>query len=259
MSTIKGADSAVIMPAQDIYEVSAIQKHRLGTRLLRGDRVFRYVKAGGTLDPDVVAYNANLQLITYAASPLAYPAGSNQVSITVASGDGPAADGVLAAHYMEGGYLVCFSNTVATFTAQILDNTAVASGGGTSILTLDCEVPVAIGTSTTFFEAMPSPYVNVQSGNSGGNYPFVGVPMVALSTTYPYGWIQTWGPTWVAPQAAVGATANYNTFVIRHDGSIDVPVYNSAYTMYSQHGGHVLTRSAAGTQGAPFVFLEIAP
>jgi hypothetical protein len=179
--------------------------------------------------------------------------------MTVGTTDGPAANGALAANYMEGGYVVVYSNSVATFVAQIRSNTVVAANGGTTILTLDSEIPVAISASTSYIEAMPSPYVSIQTGNSGGNYPFVGVPLVALSTTYPYGWIQTWGPTWLAPQAAVGATANYNTCVFRHDGSIDVPIYNSAYTMYSQHAGHVLTRASAGTQGAPFIFLEVAP
>jgi len=260
MVRILGADAPVVVPGQGLYEVSATALMRLGTRLVRGDCVYKYVKAGGTLDPDFGCWGYNWQCITFAAAPVAKSAGTNVISMTVGASDGPAADGVLAAHYLEGGRVVVFSDTVSTFSMQIVDNTAVASGGGTTVLTLEDDIPVAIATATSYIEAMPSLYVDVRTGNSGGTRPFLGVPLVALSTTYPYGWIQTWGPTWVTPQAALGASASNNVAVFRHDGSVDDCDYSDANNSPKcQHAGRVLTRTAAGAQAAPFLFLEVSP
>ena len=259
MGRTLGADLGATVVNQDIYEISATQKHRLGTRLVRGDRVFRYVKAGATLNPDLLAWSYNAQQITYAAAPVAAAVGVSTFSITVGSSDGPGADGELAAHYLEGGHVVVFSSTVDTFVMQILDNTAVASGGGTTVLTLDGDVPIVIATATSTMEANASPYVDVRTDNSGGLRPFWGVPMRALTTSYPYGWLQTWGPTWVAPQAAVGVAANNNAIVVRHDGSIDEIDVSDANVDMAQRVGFVMCRVTAGTQGAPFIFLQIAP
>jgi len=256
---IRGADHGAVVAAQDIYSISATQMHRLGTRLVRGDRVFRYAKAGATLNPDLLAWGYNAQMISYAAAPVAAPAGTNSISMTVGASDGPAADGALAAHYLQGGYIVVFSSTVDTFVANIVDNTVVASGGGTTVLTLDGDIPVAIATATSTMEATAVPYVDMRTDNSGGYRPFMGVPMRAATTTSPYFWLQTWGPTWVAPQAAVGVTANNNAIVVRHDGSIDEVDVSDANVDMAQRVGFVMTRVTANTQGAPFIFLQIAP
>jgi hypothetical protein len=260
MGRILGSDVGATILNQDIYEISATAKHRLGTRVRIGDRVFRYAKAGATIDPDVAVWGYNPQVITFASAPVAAPAGSASISMTVGASDGPAADGALAAHYLENGYVVVFSSAVDTFVMEILDNTEVASGGGTTVLTLNGEIPVAIATATSSIEAMASMYRDVRTGNSGGTRPFLGAGMRAATTTYPYFWLQTWGPTWLAPQAEVGVAANVNNCVFRHDGSIDECDYSDSYNSpKAQHAGYVLTRAAAGTQAAPFLFLEVNP
>jgi hypothetical protein len=260
MARVLGSNSGATILNQDIYEMSATQKHRLGTRVQRGDSVYRYAKAGATVDPDMGVWGNNYQCISYAAAPVAAVAGDNKISMTVGGTDGPAGDGVLAANYLENGSVVIFSNTVDTMFFTIKGNTAVASGGGTTILTLDGELPVAIATATSFIEACPSSFADCRTGNSGGNKPFLGMAMRAATTTYPYFWIKTWGPCWLAPQAEVGATAGNNNVVFRHDGSLGQALYSDANNNpLRQHAGYVLTRASAGTQGAPFVYLEVRP
>ena len=260
MAKVLGSDVGATVLAQDLYETSATQKHRLGTRVQRGDCVYRYAKAGATIDPDMAVWRYGYQQITFAAAPVAAPVGATSLSMTVGASDGPAGDGVLAAHYLEGGSIVVYSNSVVTFTMQIRDNTAVATGGGTTVLTLDGMIPVAVAVADSFIEATPSSFVDVRTGNSGGNFPFLGKACVAADTTTPYFWIQTWGTTWLAPQAEVGATAGNNDCVFRHDGSIGQNLYSDANNNPKcQHAGYVLTRASAGTQGAPFIFLEVRP
>lgn len=256
MGRTLGASPYAVVLNQDIYEVSATQKHRLGTRFARGERAFVYAKAGATLNVDLLASAYNAQMISFASAPVAAAVGASQISMTVGASDGPAANGALAVHYLEGGYLVCFSDSVDTFLMGIKDNTVVASGGGTTVLTLDGEIPIAIATADSSIEATASPYVDVRTTNMSGMRPFLGAPMRSLTTTYPYGWLQTWGPSWIAPQAAVGVAANVNTVVARHDGSLDIET-TSGYEA-AQVVGYVLTRVTAGTQGAPFIFLTIS-
>jgi hypothetical protein len=188
--------------------------------------------------------------------PTASPIGSDKVYVTVAATDGIANDGVIAAHELEGGYIAIFHATGNVSQFGIRDNNAAVSGG-TLTITLDGELFEAVVAGDDC-EVMGSQYRMSWSAVSGGQYrAFLGLPMRLLTTTYPFGWIQTWGPCWVAPQASVG-TAYNNDLVFRSDGSIQRATNEYGEdTTYSQHAGYVITRDQAGTgQAAPFIMLE---
>ena len=263
---VEGSDRGATIINQGIYEISATQRHRLGTRLVRGDRVYKYAKAGCTLATQILAWYNDYGVSSYAAVPTASAYGQPTLYATIGATDGVAADGVVAAHELQGAWVTVFNLNAGAastdFTFQILDNNAVASGGGTVTLTLDSDLPYAATTSAAT-EITGNIYSDVRTGNSGGHRGMVGVAMGAATTTLPYFWLQTWGPTWVAPQAAVGATAMVNQVVARHDGSLDTCglVADDAYgNQLCQHVGFVITRVAGGaeTQGTPLIMLQIS-
>jgi len=256
MRTLGAATGATILN-QDIYELSATQKHRLGTRVMRGDRVFRYAKAIASFTKtSTLCYSQYHQDINYAAIATASPADSNKIYVTVGAADGIANDGVFAAHSLEGGSLVIFDATAnENMYFDIVDNDAAVSAG-TITITLDGALPLATVATTYHVEAIGSPY-RVNNGNCGGLRYWAGLPMRMATTTNPYHWLQTWGPCWVAPQASVGAGANVGCVVARHDGSLDVQEtggYEDAQIV-----GSVMSWAQGGTQGAPIVMLQIAP
>jgi len=266
MGRTLGAGVGATVLNQDIYEISATQKHRLGTRFMRGDCVYRYAKTQTAItDNSALVWNTYHQDISYAAIATASPIGSNQIYVTVGAADGIANGGVFAAHSLEGGSLVIFINGTASILCfGILDNNAAVSGG-TMTITLDGELPVATIATTSIVEAMGSPYL-VSSGNSGGFRGFQGAPMRLTTTDYPYLWLKTWGPHWVSPQTNVGSAANRNQVCVRHDGSIDLPGGatlmkdgNPLYTENAQLVGYCITHAQDGTQGAPIIMLQIMP
>lgn len=264
MSKILGGSGfgALVTP-QEIYTASATQYHRLGTRLVRGERIFKYAKAGATLATQVLAWYNDYGVSGWAVVPTASVADAHTVYATIGASEGVAGDGAVAAHELEGGWVTIFRLNAGTsntdFTFQILDNTVVAAGGGTTTLTIDSELPYACSTSA-YTEITGNIYSDVRTGNMSGRRGCVGVAMSAATTSLPYFWLQTWGPCWVAPQAAVGNTDNNNALVVRHDGSLDEIDVSDPYVDMAQRVGFVITRVAGGgeTQGTPLIMLQIS-
>lgn len=260
MARVLGQDIGATIINQDLYEISATQKHRLGTRLVRGDKVYKYAKAIATFtSTKILARSYYHQHICYAAIQAASPIGSNLIYVTVGAGDGIANDGTFAAHALEGGSIVIFDATTSEWlNFGIVDNNAAVSGG-TMTITLDGDLPIATAVGD-YVEAMANPYM-VTDVNTQDRYCFMGLPMRLMTTTYPYGWLQTWGPCWVNPQPLVGVSGPSQPVmevVARHDGSIDVPIYNDANVRQAQRVGYVMTVAQDGTQGAPFIMLQIS-
>jgi len=258
-----GSGFGALVTGQDIHEASATQMHRLGTRLVRGDRIFKYAKAGATLATQVLGWYNDYGVSGWAACPTAAPAGATTIYATIGASEGVAADGAVAVHELQGAWIVVFRlnagahNTDYCF--QILDNNAVAAGGGTVTLTIDSPLPHAMTTSA-YTEITGNPYSDVRTGNSGGVRGFMGLPMAAATTSLPYFWLQTYGPCWISPQGRVGnALADFQC-VARPDGSIDIIDGEAQYTTNGQRVGFVLTEIAGGGggQGTPVIFLQIS-
>lgn len=258
MSKVLGAGLGVTIPSQDIYEISATQKQRLGTRLQRGDRVFRYVKTSKTLtDNELAVHPVNAHAIRNAAIPtVSYPIGSTKIKVTVDASDGEARDGVILAHELEGGHVMFYKAGANEWIVMgVLDNGLAASN--LIELTLDGELPIALTHTVDYCEeAMASPYLNINHDNADGKQPFMGMAMRLLTVAEPYGWIQTWGPARIAPQDGnIGTTGDTMNVMFRHDGSLDLHSDGDN----RQHAGFVLTQLAASAQAAPFIFLQISP
>ncbi len=239
------------------YGQDTVQKYPLGTLLRLGGRTFAYAKASGTQNPDVGSHIAAGQHVSYTTIAASAAAGVTEVTVDIAATDGAAGNGVIAEDELVGGYLLVFPHSSNTFIRQIVGNTAVANGGGEMTVELDSPTPVAVVVDVTHCEAMSSPYLNVVSGN----YPkaaIVGIPTYP-ATTGKFFWLQTWGPCWAAPQAEVGDADHDLNVVFRHDGSVDEYDYSDSYVTKQQQAGFVLTHASAGTQGAPFIMLQITP
>jgi len=240
---------------QDIDDdPSATQNYAIGTRRQTPDgEEFHYSCAGMTLNTDVAVWSNQSQCVSYGIIAATSAAAATSLTITVGATDGPAGDGVLALNYLAGGRVVVFPHSDNSFVRTITGNAAVAAGGGTCVITLSKAIPVAATITVDHAEAMASPYADVRTGDAGGARPFLGQATVVATAAAPYFWLHTSGIMWLAPQGEVGDAAHDAEVVFRHDGSLDEHDYSDAYNTKAQHAGFVLTRAAAGTQGAPFV------
>jgi len=243
---------------QDITAVSATAKYSLGTLLedKMGNK-YRYAKTGGaSVLTQRGAWGYNYQITGHDAVPTTSAIGTSIIYVTVGGTDGIAGDGVIAANYLKDGYVIAWHADATIIRKRILANTAVASGGGSMTLTIEGVLPAAVTAATETVEIFASPYIDVRTGNGGGNHAFIGQWMGPVVTAYPYGWLLTHGPTFIDPQATVGTT-HHAEVGFRHDGSIDCYDDTSAYTEHMQYAGYVLSYIAAGTQAAPFIMLDL--
>jgi hypothetical protein len=238
------------------YTIDTIQRHRFGTRYLMCDgRVFKYGKAGATWNPDMGAHTYVGQHVAYTTVAKSTAVGAVQLKIDVAATDGAAAGGLISENELLNGHLLLFPHSSNTMLRRIEGNAAVATGGGEMLLEVDWPLNIATVVDVTHAEAMVNEYADVRNLTSGLRA-VVGIPAVP-ATAGTFGFLQTWGPCWVAPQAEVGDAAHDIQCVFRHDGSIDEHDYSDANVAKQQHAGWVMSHATAGTQGAPFVFLQI--
>jgi len=240
----------------DLSVANASQLYPLGTKYVDGDRVFRYAKFMGTVNPDFGVKDTQPQSVAYAtiaANALQY---ATTIVLDVAGTDGRGGDGAITVDYLAGGYIVVFDASSKAFTRQIKSNTVTTGAGEMTIVVTD-PIPVALIEDTDHIECMASPY-NYLTASTSNNYAVYGMPQLVY-TSGQFGWIQTWGPTWIAPQAAVGSGSNNKIGIFRHDGSIDELDYSDANNSKGQIAGFVMTHAQGGGQGAPFFFLQITP
>lgn len=262
---VLGGSPGALVLAQDIYEISATQKHRLGTRCQRGQRVFVYAKAASTLHTSALAALDREQDIAYRAVAATVPAGSTQITLTTTTGDGQDSDGQIDAHELEGGYIVIFVGDGTEINMGILDNTEVTASSHTITITLDGELPTEV-TNAMYAECVSSPYLEVTSevATAGGFKTYVGLPMAVATTTYPYCWLQTWGPCFISPANNFGdanpGTAQYNhALVVRAGGTVQTFDSDVAESEHAQRVGFILFKGKSDGQGAPFMMLQISP
>lgn len=239
----------------DLSVADSIQQYPFGTKYVDGDRVFKYSKFMGTMNPDLGCKDTQPQAVAYATVAADAAQYATTIVLDVAATDGIAGNGVIAVNSLAGGYCVVFDASSKAFTRQIASNT-VTAGAAEMTITVTDPIPVALIGDTDHIELMANPYSYLTASTSNAYGAFMGLPQLVY-TSGQYGWVQNWGPTWVAPQAAVGAGANNRLCIFRHDGSIDELDYSDAYNANGQIAGYVMSHAQAGTQGAPFVWLTI--
>lgn len=247
----------------DLYLPDDIQKYNIGTGLIKGNKAYFYAYCKTTIGPNMFAKVYNTQDIANSAIAVAASKGATQIAVTASSSSGLAHGGVFALNYLKGGQVVVFpaAGAAYTFTSTIVGSSVLAATG-TIYLDLEEPIPCDITTGATA-EATASPWKNIvpmgstysPSTLSGGLFSACGVAKCLL-TSGQWGWLQTYGPTWVSPAASLGAGENSKGAWIQADGSLTDQDY--ALANLGMYAGWVMANDVAGGQGAPFVWLTIA-
>jgi len=256
---------------QAITAIAATQNCRIGTRRVTWDgMVYRYTAAESTLKTTYLAHSYNSrQEVGYSSVTTGASAGGNTIIFTLSGSDGDGS-GNLALNYLKDG-IVCIdmgqTNADALYQMRILSNTLVSSGGACTLV-VDGVFPLAI-TDSMSIEAMASPYKSLVNDGTltARHVSYMGLPQRAATAVIPYSWILTWGPCWVTPNNALAThnagNADYSSALVAHPnvsgGSVGPHDDDYALSEYMQHVGFVLSWAQAGTQGAPFMMLQISP
>lgn len=135
---------------------------------------------------------------------------------------------------------------------SVTHNTA-AGLAATCEIHLDGGLDAALTTSSYSF-VMPSPYSSIKYLSTSGGLSFVGPAAAYISATGYFGWFQTYGKCWIAPQAGPGVTAYYRAVYWRHDGSLDIHS-NIASSVTDQRAGYIMDNNAAGN-GSTVIMLQ---
>jgi hypothetical protein len=231
----------------------------IGDVIRIGKKTFVLAKTGGAITSIGLAVKNGLaQGVANCSVQAAAAAGATSVNLSTVATDGSAGTGLIATDEFKGGEIVLF--TAGSDIPQrrgITGNTSrTASGTKTVTFYLDSPLTTALGTGDSG-EAMQSPWSYVVQDTQIG-HPVVGVPTVIAAAADYYLWLQTWGLTFVSPQANVGVAGAGIGCYWRHDGSIDTYANIGTYVS-TQYAGFVVAEAAAHTQGAPFFMLQIQP
>lgn len=247
-----------------IYTASTIKdpKWNVGDRFVTPDgRVFRYAKVGTagvySCYGATVRASSNISVLAPAQPDGCGAIGDRKIKITIAAADGRAADGVVAVDELKGGYIVIANQGTSGCVRGILGNTVVASGGGTTIVTLDGPLTAAVVASTTYTEILLNPYAFIElfGGTNAEYQSAIGVPAVT-ATVGKYVWVQTWGPIWITPGGATtpGDSVNDREVVFVGDGSINGSAHITNENGY-QVAGFIMD---SGSTTPPFIMLQIS-
>ena len=223
MSRIAGGSQGVTVSGQSIYEAKASAVCDVGTRLPMGDRVFFYGKVAGTvargdvLAPDESDGGPWTVAVDGSCCAIASPTLGDKKPITAALAIGDRGIGVTHASYLDGivahqlkdGYIFLNDTGTVQQVYKIKDNTAMASDI-VEILLYD-EVRAVTVDATTSVCVMQNPYMNLTKADQTTDETVAGVAMAVGTTTYPYIWVQTWGPSTVT---SVTSTAHAGTNMI---------------------------------------------
>ena len=237
----------------DISVPDSIQQYPIGTKYADGLNVYRYCAFKATMNNNLGAKNGNRQAVAYATIAAAAAQYATTLVVDVGASDGNGEDGAIDADELAGGTILIFDATGPVYLRTIKSNTATTGAAEMTVEVID-PIPAALIADTDHAELMANIYSYVNTTNER---PVIGVPLLNY-TSGQYGWVQTWGISWLAPQTAVGVGSNNLLCVFRHDGSIDELDYNDAYNNKGVIAGYVVNRSDA-TQSAPFIMLQLAP
>lgn len=176
---------------QGIYQQSETPKYPIGLRFAKGDRVFKYCKAGNAgIKALYGAYNANVPIWFGDGAGTECVGVVNTVTVTGIPQSGAEAGSVEVAVEKDefaGGYLVAY--TTPHQCIRIKSNTKIVAGGTMTLILSD---PLFAGLDGTIFTAL---YHNIYSkvvwpASEAGFASVVVMPLIAVSDGY-YFWGQT--------------------------------------------------------------------
>ncbi len=258
---IPGVGEGVVRKGSGVpHEAASLVKpngYDVGDFIRLGGKTFVLAKTGGAITSTGLGVKNGLaQGLAYASVYAAAAIGATEVTMSIAATDGKAGDGAIAVDDFAGGEIIFFSAGVDTPQRRgIVSNTACVAGGSVQVtFTIDTPLDIALTTSD-HGEAMQNPWSYIVQDLEIG-HPVVGVPLVTASAALMYMWVQTWGPAFVSPQAAVGIAGATGVYW-RHDGSLDVE--NADAYVSDQYAGFVLAETTAHAQAAPFCMIQICP
>jgi len=242
----------------DLSLPDSSQQYDVGTAYTYNGKAYYYSYATAIVKPRQLAETSYHQATAQAVIAANADIYATSIVITTASGDGVASDGVFAKDALKGGHVVVFvagsGGDDDDFARGIISSTAVAAAGEVT-LELDGPIPHALVHDTSVAEAIASPWAYIRLGADVARTK-VGVP-TCYAAAAKWVWVQTWGPTWIAPQSTVGV-AGLVGIVARHDGSIEPADSTVSAYISNQHLGYTMFPSSTSTQAAPFVYLQIA-
>ena len=197
MGYIRGANLGTYTPDQDIYEESVTQKHKLGERLVVGDRAFRYIL--NSANAQTAGLGAGLSMTSEDTVTVAHGVDTFDVDVTAAS--------IVANQFAEG-YLAVDEGTGVGNTYKIRSNDATggAAGSGKIRCKLYDGLATAWAVANTDVTLISSPYYKAIVAPTDGIIMPIGVPLIGLTASY-FAWVQTWGPCGVKVDAATGGGA----------------------------------------------------
>ena len=249
MGRIRNADIGATMVAQSIHEESEAQKHKLGERLVLGDRVFRYAKAGAALDQGFLLESAELGgALTTAQIDLAVAAaavGDKTITVTTLT------TAQTVNRFAEGyASIVSDTNAHGAGVAYKIRSHPVQSAAGALVLTLYDEVHKAITTDCKVSLCTSLYYAVKQTADSTAVGMPMGVSLIDVQSAY-FFWAQTWGPAAVL----TGSNAIVDSAIIRglEDGESDI----QGTAGITPEIGYAIEAGADGD--FPLMFLRIAP
>lgn len=229
MTRTPGGNYGVLAAGQSIYDRSKTPCCDIGTRLPMGDRVFFYGKVsttvarGDLLAPDTsdggpwtIAIDGACVAITAANRAL----GDTRKAITAALAIGDNGIGVthgsylagIEAHQLQDGYIFLNDTGTVQQVYKIRDNTAVDSNI-VELLLYD-EVRAVTVDATTSVCVMQNHYMNLAGAVAATDEQVSGVAMAVGTTTYPYIWLQTWGPGVVTTTDGQDGTSHAGTNIV---------------------------------------------
>ena len=190
--------------AQDILECSTAQKHKLGTRLQLGDRVFRYCRnAGVALVPGYLVGTTSTVLTSKTGAGTI----SGQQGSTAVVSSCTGATAAVRDQYADG-YIIITTGSGVGETYKVKGNEPAGSATAFS-LTLYDGLASTWSTNSTH-QIIQSLYFGAIAATTGTQA--IGAPLVSTSANY-YFWAQTWGPAAVYTDVAVGPGAKNQLIV----------------------------------------------
>ena len=245
-----GSGRGVAMPSQDIYAENVTQQLPLGTRLVLGDRVFRYASAGAALDQGYLLESAALGGATTTAQidltiVTALVAGDTTVNVTTKTT--AQAKNLFAEGYLS---IVSDTNTNGAGVAYKIKSHPAADVGGNCLITLYDPIVKAVTTGcAASLHANMYKSVKQTAASTAVGMP-IGVSLIDVTSAY-YFWAQTWGPAAVL----TGSSVVVDSAIIRSlaDGESGIQTANGITPEigYSMEAG--------GNGDFPLTYLRIAP
>ncbi len=258
---LKGVGEGILyLAGGEPYEYDDDEKFSIGTYGRFGNKGFIYALSAGITHLQYGAKKGNVyQPVGWSTIAETVVAGVKQITVDLAAGAGPAADGNIALDELKGGE-VCIMPTWGTgFTRHITGNSAVVGGaGGEFTIDFGTPTPIALTVDVAHAEAIPSPYKDVVAKATGyGGSPVLGMPTL-VTPTGKYCWLQVEGPFGIAAQGDVGNAIDRMQCVFRPDGTIGPHLDADGHEAANQHAGVIMMLSLTGGQGTPFCNLQIA-